>query len=64
MLVTGDCHGWHVQADSGRLYELRRLSPEFQHTGLRVRFTLRERSDLASVCMVAPIAEVVSMARL
>ena len=64
MLVTGDCHAWHVKSDSGDYYELHNLSEEFQRRDLRVRFTLKERSDLASTCMVGAIADVVSMTKL
>ena len=64
MLVTGDCHAWHIEADSGRFYELHDLSPEFQHWDLRVRFVLRERKDSASNCMVGAIADVVSLTKL
>jgi len=62
-LVTGDCHAWHVKADSGRYDELRELSPEFRQSDLRIRFTLRERLDIASFCTVGAIADVVSMTR-
>ena len=64
MLVTGDCHAWHVKSDSGDYYELHNLSEEFRRGGLRVRFTLKERRDLASTCMVGAIADVVSMTKL
>ena len=64
MLVTGDCHAWHVKSDSGDYYELHTLSEEFKRGGLRVRFTLKERRDLASTCMMGAIADVVSMTRL
>ena len=61
----GECGGaWLVHADSGREYELTDLAAEFQHNGLRVRFTLKTRSDVVSICMVGPIADVVSMTRL
>ena len=63
--LGGECgDAWLVQADSGREYELTDLPTEFQHTDLRVRFTLKQRDDLASVCMVGPITDVVSMRRL
>lgn len=64
LLVTGDCHAWHVHADSGRYYQLLNLAPEFQRSDLRVRFTLKERNDLASACMMGSMADVVSMTRL
>jgi hypothetical protein len=64
MLVTGDCYTWHVRADAGELYELLDLSQEFRHSGIRVRFTLKERSDVASCSMMGGMAEVVSMTKL
>ena len=64
MLVTGDCHAWHVKSDSGDYYELHNLSEEFMRGDLRVRFTVKERRDLASTCMVGAIADVVSMTKL
>lgn len=59
-----ECNSWFLQADSGALYELAQLDAEFQRVDLRVRFTVRERNDLASVCMRGPKVEVVSMTRL
>jgi len=59
-----ECSAWFVRADSGREYQLTSLAPEFQQKDLRVRFTLRRRSDLASICMAGEIADVVSMSRL
>jgi hypothetical protein len=56
-----ECSSWFVRSDTGQLYELTALGSEFQQKYLRVRFTLRERPDLASVCMVGPIADVVSI---
>jgi len=55
---------WMVQADSGRLYELTSLDPEFQQPQLRVRFTLKTRSDVVSFCMRGEIADVVSLTKL
>jgi hypothetical protein len=61
----GECSGiWMLQADSGRLYELTGLAAEFQQPELRVRFTLKTRSDVASFCMRGATADVVSMTKL
>ncbi len=59
-----ECSAWFVRADTGREYQLINLAPEFQQKDLRVRFTLLRRGDLASICMVGEIADVVSMSRL
>lgn len=59
-----ECSSWFLQADSGALYELTQLDAEFQHVDLRVRFALKERNDVATVCMRGPVADVVSMTRL
>lgn len=64
MLVTGDCHGWHIKSDAGPYYEVLDLAEEFQQSDLRVRFTLRVRHDVASTCMMGPAGDVVSMSRL
>ena len=41
MLVTGDCHAWHVKSDSGDYYELHNLSEEFQRRcGFRIIWPL------------------------
>ena len=59
-----ECISWYLGTDSGALYELTQLDAEFQHVDLRVRFSVRERKDLASVCMRGAKVEVVSMTRL
>lgn len=64
MLVTGDCYAWHIKADSGPYYEVLGLAEEFKQRDLRVRFKLRERSDVVSACMMGHTAEVVSMSKL
>lgn len=61
----GDCTGiWILHSDSGRNYELTSLAKEFQQQDLRVRFALKKRTDVASVCMVGASADVVSMTKL
>ena len=64
MAGGGKCAGWFIQGDSGTHYELTDLDAEFQQTDLRVRYVLKKRNDLASVCMRGPIAEVLSIERL
>ena len=59
-----ECSAWFVHADSGREYQLTHLASELQRGGLRVRFTLRKRNDLASTCMAGDIADVVSLTKL
>ena len=59
-----ECSAWFLHADTGREFQLTRLDPRFQQGNLRVRFTLRKRSDLASICMVGDIADVVSLTSL
>ena len=59
-----ECSSWFLRSDTGQLYELRGLGSDFQQTYVRVRFTLRERPDLVTVCMVGPIADVISIERL
>jgi len=72
-LVTGvgtvvgrqaECSSWYLQADSGTLYETPDLPAEFRVMNLRVHFAIRERNDLASVCMRGAMAQVISMKRL
>jgi hypothetical protein len=58
-----ECSSWFLRADSGTLYELAQLDAEFQHVDLRVRFTARERNDLASVCMRGAKVEITWMTR-
>jgi len=58
------CSAWFVVADSGTGYEITRMPEAFQENGLRVRFTLKIRYDLASVCMAGPIADVWTITKL
>jgi hypothetical protein len=58
---NAECGAWFVRADSGRWYQLTHLDPAFQQGGLRVRFTLKMRTDMMSACMSGEIADVVSM---
>jgi hypothetical protein len=59
-----ECSSWFLRSDRGQEYEVRALPDEFQNPGLRVRFILKERNDLPSICMVGPIVEVVSIVRI
>ena len=59
-----ECSAWFVHADSGRKYELTNLDAEFQQNGLRVRFTVKKRSGVASTCMVGEIVDVLTMTEL
>lgn len=61
---AAECDSWFLFADSGKHYELTALAPELREAGTRVRYTLRLRPDLASICMAGPIADVVAMAKL
>lgn len=60
-----ECQGvWFITADSGRHYQLTALDAAFQKEGLRVRFSVRERQDVATICMAGPVADVVSITKL
>jgi hypothetical protein len=61
---AGECSSWFIQADTGRHYELRDLAKEFQQNQLRVRFSLKVRTDAVSVCMRGDIVDVVSIRKL
>jgi hypothetical protein len=60
--LEGGC--WTLVANETTRYEPIELAEEFRVDGLRVRVTLRHRLDMGSVCMVAPLAEVISISRL
>ena len=63
--LGGECGGtWLVHADSGGEYELTSLAQEFQQQNLRVRFTLKTRTDVASTCMRGATADVVALTKL
>ncbi len=57
--VEGGC--WAVDAADGVRYEPINLPAAFRQDGKKVKIVLRERSDLASVCMVGRIVELVSI---
>lgn len=63
--LGGECGStWLVHADAGGEYELTSLAREFQHQDLRVRFTLKTRTDVVSTCMRGAAADVVSLTKL
>jgi len=62
--AQAECSSWYLSTDSGLLYETRGLPSDFQQVGLRVHFALRERNDIASICMRGSMAEIVSITRL
>jgi hypothetical protein len=59
--VEGGC--WALKV-SGQHYQPTNLANEFKQDGLRVRVTMRTRDDMASVCMIGPIVQIVSIRRL
>jgi hypothetical protein len=60
--VEGGC--WVIRSADGKQYEPMGLTEEFRQNGLRVRAVIRIRPDMASICQVGTIAEVVSIERL
>lgn len=59
--IEGGC--WMLLAADGRRFEPVGLPDAFRVDGLRVRVTLQSRPDMASVCMIAPLAEVLAIRR-
>jgi len=59
--IEGGC--WALVANDATRYEPVGLPNEFKVDGLRVQATLRQRPDMASICMIAPLAEVLSISR-
>jgi len=57
--VEGGC--WRIVGDNGIHYEPINLSDEFRKDGLAVQFEVKFRRDLATVCMVGVIVEIVSI---
>lgn len=54
---------WHIATADGRiLWPVN--DPAFQQEGLRVRFSARERTDLASICMAGTIVDVITIEKL
>jgi hypothetical protein len=54
---------WHIATADGQiLWPVN--DPAFQQEGLKVRFSARERSDMASICMAGTIVDVISIEKL
>lgn len=54
---------WHIATASGEIYwPLENAA--FQQEGLRVKFSIRPRADMASICMAGTMVEVVSIEKL
>lgn len=54
---------WHIATSDGRmLWPVD--DPAFQQEGLRVRFTVRERTDMLSICMAGTIVDVISIRKI
>ena len=59
MNVEGGC--WGILGDDGVSYEPTGIPREFLEDGLRVRAALKLRKDLASICMIGKIVEVLDI---
>jgi hypothetical protein len=54
---------WHIATSDGRiLWPVN--DPAFQQEGLRVRYTVRERPDMSSICMAGVIVDVISLRKI
>ena len=54
---------WHIRtADGDMLWPVN--DPAFQKEGLKVRYTVRERSDVSSICMAGTIVDVISLRKI
>ncbi len=54
---------WHISTSDGRMYWPVE-DPAFQQEGLRVRFAVRERPDMVSICMAGTIVDVISIRKI
>lgn len=54
--VEGGC--WVIEPSRGRRYEPIELPAEFRSDGLRVRATLRDAPEMASICQVGPLVRI------
>ncbi|MFQ5798395.1 MAG: hypothetical protein ACE5H0_06850 [Bacteroidota bacterium] len=60
--IEGGC--WWFRPDIGESYELvGDLAKQLHVVGRRVKLKIRPRLDLASICMIGTIAEVVEIMR-
>jgi hypothetical protein len=57
--VEGGC--WVLETIRGRRYEAAGLPAGFREDGLEVTVEMRRRSDLASVCQLGTIVEILSI---
>lgn len=57
--VEGGC--WVLETRSGRRYEAAGLPAEFREDGLEVTVELQRRPDLASLCQLGTMVEVLSI---
>ena len=54
---------WHIATANGEIYWPLE-NPAFQQEGLRVRFSIRPRTEMASICMAGTMVEVISVEKL
>jgi hypothetical protein len=59
--IEGGC--WSIVAADSAVYEPLNLAGEFRVNGLRVSFVARPRAEMASICMVGQIVELISIQR-
>lgn len=59
--IEGGC--WSILGEDGTRYEPINLPQEFQQDGLAVRAALKFRDDMASICQVGRIVEIVRIER-
>lgn len=57
--IEGGC--WTLVTTTGKRYEPVNLPAGYQEDGLEVRVTLRARTDMASICMVGDLVEILSI---
>jgi hypothetical protein len=57
--IEGGC--WTLVTNTGKRYEPVNLPAAYQKDGLEVRVTLRARTDVASICMVGDLVEILSI---
>ncbi|KPJ61703.1 MAG: hypothetical protein AMJ46_00285 [Latescibacteria bacterium DG_63] len=60
--IEGGC--WRIAGNDGVNYEPINLPEEFKEDGLAVRFKVKYRDDLVSICMVGRIVELLSIRRM
>ena len=60
--VEGGCY--FIHADSGESYEPINLPSSYRKDGIRVKFTVRYRPDMVSICMGGKIVEILKIEKL